>query len=86
MSKLIIRLKPRSQSKSSLYFYIVVIDKNKSSKSSSIKEKLGFFDRKNNLISLNFYRFFFWLGKGVYISDSVYKLIFFNFLNKIKLS
>lgn len=79
---LIIRLKSRSQIKFSRYFNIVLIVKNKSSKSSSIKENLGFYDSVNNIININFYRFFFWLSKGVLLSNKVYKLIFINFLIK----
>jgi ribosomal protein S16 len=80
---LIIRLKKYFYLKKKFYSF-VVLDKKNSVKSCSIKENLGFFNQSNNLISLNFYKLFYWLSKGVYISNSFYKLIFVNFFLKLK--
>ena len=76
---LVIRLHPRYKQRSSLIFDIVVIDSKRSVKSNACLDYLGFFNRYQGIISLNFYKLFRWLSRGSLLSTRFYKLLFFNF-------
>lgn len=65
----IIRLQKKNRKKFTKSWFIVVINKEKSSNSKNIKEKIGHYNQETGKLILNINKFIFWLSKNVKMSD-----------------
>jgi ribosomal protein S16 len=61
------------------FYQVIVKKKGRSIKSNNFFEHLGFYNKNFNYLNLNFYRLFYWLGRGTRISNSFLNLLL-NFI------
>ena len=74
----VIRIRKGKPSKSQVYWFVVILNKKKTS-SHGIVERLGFFRYgTKRLLSLNFKRFAHYLNKGYYLNNTCKKFIYLS--------